>query len=91
MIVIASSAKILDIDNSGTVAFTFDNIEVCKPRIGWFVNYVTTSDSTDNLWNEILDDKAYAVSDGSYFPTLQTGAVAWIVSTRDGSQWIKGG
>jgi hypothetical protein len=43
------------------------------------------------LWNEILESKAYAVSDGSYYPTYQTGVCAWILATRDVSEWIKGG
>ena len=55
------------------------------------MNYISSSTTTHNLWNDILKGKSYAVSDGSFFPTSRTGACAWIVSTRGGQEWIKGG
>ena len=74
-----------------TIAHTFGKINLLKPKIDWFMNYISSSPNTDNLWRELLMGKAYAVSDSSYFPISQTGACAWIVSTRDGTEWIKGG
>ena len=47
------------------------------------MNYMSSSATTDNLWEEILESKAYAVSDGSYYLISQTGACAWTVATRD--------
>ena len=73
------------------IAYSFGNIKLMVPRIDWFMRYITASPSTDKLWTEILESRAYAVSDGSYYRTSQTGACAWIISTRDGSEWIKGG
>ena len=70
---------------------TFGPIKLNKPKIDWFMNYISSSTTTHNLWNDILKGKAYAVSDGSFFPTSRTGACAWIVSTRGGQEWIKGG
>ena len=69
----------------------FGNIKLVKPKIDWFMNYVSSSPTTHNLWNDIIQGQAYAVSDGSFFPTSRTGACAWIVSTRGGEEWIKGG
>ena len=73
------------------IAHTFGPITLRRPKINWFMHDLSSSHSTINLWREILTGKAYAVSDGSYFPTTQTGACAWIVSTRDGAEWFKGG
>ena len=91
LMVTATCRQSAHIEKNVPIAFTFGNIKILKPRNDWFTNYVTATDTTDNLWMEILEDKAYAVSDGSFFPTSQTGACAWIISTRDGSEWIKGG
>ena len=55
------------------------------------MKYISSSSETDRLWNNIVEGKAYAVSNGSYFPTTSTCACAWIVATLDGTQWIKGG
>ena len=74
-----------------TIAHTFGHIKLLKPKIDWFMHYISSSHQTNRLWNEILEGRAYAVSDGSFFPSSQTGACAWIVSTRDGLEWFKGG
>ena len=91
LIVTATCSQSIQIEDPNPVAFTFGNINIHKPRNDWFMNFITASNTTDKLWNEILESKAYAVSDGSYYPTYQTGACAWILATRDGSEWIKGG
>ena len=91
LMVTATCRQSAHIEEDVPIAFTFGNIKILKPRNDWFTNYVTATDTTDNLWMEILEDKAFAVSDGSFFPTSHTGACAWIISTRDGSEWIKGG
>ena len=91
LIVTATSRQSTQIEELDSVAFTFGNINIHKPCIDWFMNYTTATNTTDKLLDEILGSKAYAVSDGSYFPTSQTGACSWILATRDGSEWLKGG
>ena len=49
------------------------------------------SHSTDQLLCHILQGSALAVSDGSFYPDDNIGSCAWVVSTPDGSQYIKGG
>ena len=91
LIVTSFSHKSNILPPSETPTHSFGSIKLVKPKIDWFMNYVSSSTTTHNLWNEILQGQAYAVSDGSFFPTSRTGACAWIVSTRGGQEWIKGG
>ena len=76
---------------SNIITLSFGQISLRKPRIDWFMKFISSSSTTTNLWRDILEGQAYAVSDGSYFPSAQTGACAWIVATRDGTEWVKGG
>ena len=38
-----------------------------------------------------MNGTAIAVSDGSFFPHSQVGACAWIISSPDGTEWVRGG
>ena len=78
LVITSSLAQAININIPDTITITFGNIKITKPRVDWFVNFNTASTSTDKLWNEILAGTSYAVSDGSYFPSSQTGACAWI-------------
>ena len=91
LIITSTSAKIVDIPTTNPIHLSFGNINIIKPQIDWFANFITSSTTTERLWHEILAGTSYAVSDGSYFPSSRTGACAWILATRDGGEWIKGG
>ena len=88
---VASSVKTETEVIQPQIGHVFGEISITVPKIDWFMRHISSSYTTDRLWNNILEGKAYAVSDGSYFPTTSTGACAWIVATSDGTQWIKGG
>jgi len=61
------------------------------PSIPWITDYLETSPSIDVLLQDILDGKAVAVCDGSYFEQFATAAAAWTISSADGVEWIEGG
>ena len=73
------------------IVHTFGDIDLTTLKVDWFMKFLSSSYRTDKLWTYLLDGKAYAVSDGSYFPCKQIGVCAWILATPDGSQWIQGG
>ena len=50
-----------------------------------------SSDSTTNLSQNLLSGTAITASDCSYYPHDQVVACAWILSTPDTKEWIKGG
>ena len=52
---------------------------------------ITSSPTTADLLDHIIKGTAYGVSDGSYFPSTQTGSCAWIISTPNGQEYIEGG
>ena len=89
--VVSTSHKTATVESHPRIAHTFGDIELTTPKIDWFMRHLKSSYYTNQLWADLLDGKAYAVSDGSYFPTRKTGACAWIIATPDGSQWIMGG
>ena len=91
LVVTSFSPKITTASIADTATHSFGPIQLIKPKIDWFLHSMSSSSNTTNLWNEILQGQAYAVSDGSFFPDSRTGACAWIVSTRNGLEWIKGG
>ena len=70
---------------------TFGSISIEPPSISWFMDNISSSNTTDHLLTHLLQGTAIAVSDGSYFPLHKVGACAWIVSTPDGSEFITGG
>ena len=90
IVVTSVSKKFGNIAQNNKVAYSYGPIKLIKPKIDWFMNSISSSATTNNLWNELLQGRAYAVSDGSYFPTSKTGACAWIISTRNRQEWIKG-
>lgn len=49
------------------------------------------SESIDDLLNDISDGTALFVGDGSYFEHKRICTCGWILCSKDGSQWIKGG
>ena len=72
-------------------SMTFDVIELEKPKLDWFHTYISSSPSTVSLYAHIIANTALAASDGSYYPHEKVGACAWIISTPDEKEWIKGG
>ena len=41
--------------------------------------------------DNLLQDTAYNVSDGLFYPTTITVSCSWIVSTHNGTEWTQGG
>ena len=65
--------------------FTFrDNFQQC------YFDNISHSDSLLSLHHHINTGTAISVSDGTFFPSHQIGAFAWIVSTPDLKEWIQG-
>ena len=77
--------------NPTPIVHTFGDIDLTTPKIDWFMKFLSSSYHTDRLWTLLLEGKAYAVSDGSYFRIKHTGAWSWIIAAPDESQWIQGG
>ena len=69
----------------------FDIITVSVPKIQWFMSSLSSSPTTSILLDHIVKGTKVGVSDGSYFPTSQTGSCAWIISTPNGQEYIQGG
>ena len=61
------------------------------PSIPWITDHFATSPSIDALLQDIVDGKAVAVCDGSYFEQYATAAAAWTLSSADGIVWMEGG
>ena len=91
LVVTSFSNKVATTSMIDTATHSFGPIKLVKPKIDWFMHSISSSSNTTNLWNDILQGQAYAVSDGSLFPASKAGACACIVSTKDGLEWIKGG
>ena len=68
----------------------FGNLQVKYPKLDWFMEDLISSKSTDRLLYHILQGSAIGVSDGSFFPNEKLGSCAWILSTPDGGEYIKG-
>lgn len=49
------------------------------------------SDRIDRLLSDISNGLALCVGDGSYFENRDICTCGWIICSRDGTQWIKGG
>ena len=54
------------------------------------MSILSPTQSTSNLLDNLLQDTAYIVSDGSFYPTTRTYSCAWIIFTSDGIEWIQG-
>ena len=74
-----------------TPEFTFDAIQVAKPKLDWFFQHFDSSCSTSNLLAHIIAGTAIAVSDGSFYEEYNIGACGWIIATPDAEEWIEGG
>ena len=68
----------------------FGNLQVKYPKLDWFMEDLISSKSTDRLLYHKLQGSAIGVSDGSFFPNEKLGSCAWILSTPDGGEYIKG-
>ena len=60
------------------------------PSIPWITDHLDSSPSIDTLIQDILQGKAVAVCDGSYFEQYATAAAAWTLSSADRVEWIEG-
>ena len=67
--VVASSIQTVVALPHTPIGHAFGDINMTVPKIDWLMRYVSSSYLTDRLWVDILEGRAYAVSDGSYFPT----------------------
>ena len=88
---ITSTSHISQVPPSPTIAISFDEIHLYKPKLGWFMRNLTSSESTGNLLAHLIQGTAVGVSDGSYYESHDIGSCAWIISTPDGKEWISGG
>lgn len=64
---------------------------ISMPTIPYLFQFIKMSDNIDTLLEEISDGSALCVGDGSYFEYRDICTCGWIICSRDGSQWIKGG
>ena len=55
------------------------------------MNYISYLQNTNELWTDIIESSDHAANDGSFFPTSQTDICAYIILTRDGFKWTRGG
>ncbi|GFH55416.1 hypothetical protein CTEN210_11892, partial [Chaetoceros tenuissimus] len=62
-----------------------------RPLVPWMFKFIETSDKIDKVLEDIKNGTAVAVGDGSYFEIYSICTGAWVISSADGSQWIKGG
>ena len=67
------------------------SLETHLPELKGTMDYLHSSDKIDQLLENINSGTALAVSDGSYYHYKKIGAAAWIITTPDETQWIKGG
>jgi hypothetical protein len=66
-------------------------IPYIRPQEDWFLQQLSSSATTDDLWTCILQGNALMVSDGSYYPHEEVGACAWKIFTPCLTQWIQAG
>ena len=69
----------------------FDVVTIVKPETDWFMNRLSSSSSTELLYECLANGIALVVSDASYFPLTQTGACAWSIFSSDCTEFIQGG
>lgn len=62
-----------------------------KPLVPWMFKFIQNTDAIDKVLEDIRNGTAIAVGDGSYFEIYNICTGAWVISSADGSQWIKGG
>ena len=55
------------------------------------MNHMESSESTAILLQNLKEEKAIGVSDGSFFPSTKTGVCAWILASCDGKEYVSGG
>ena len=91
IVTVSLSARTVSNPNRPDSILHFGHIQVETPKLNWFMSNLTTSNSTDQLLCHILQGSAIGVSDGSFFPNEKVGSCAWVLSTPDGSEFIKGG
>ena len=77
--------------NENPLMSSIGTIEVSKPKIEWFMKDIQSSEGTDYLKECLINNTAIAASDGSYSPLERVGSCAWIVASKDGTEWIQGG
>lgn len=66
-----------------------DAIYMINPKLDWFNSHLSCSVSTSNLRRDIISGKAFAISDGSYYPMEEVGVGAWTISIPDGKVRIR--
>ena len=59
--------------------YVFDVVTIVKPETDWFMNRLSSSSSTELLYECLANGIALVVSDASYFPLTKTGACAWSI------------
>ena len=91
IVLVCSSPRTVLNPTRDTNVLHFGQIQVETPKINWFMDNLSCSTSTNQLLCHILQGSAIAVSDGSFFPNDKIGSCAWVVSTPDGTEFIKGG
>ena len=64
---------------------------VLQPPLAWTMLHLESSPTITNLLQSIQDGATLAVGDGLFYPLSRIGAVAWIITTPDQSEWIEGG
>ena len=69
----------------------WDSIYFNDLLCNWFTSSFSSSASTSSLLHHLTNGTALGVSDGSFYPSHKVGACAWIISTPDGNEWVKGG
>jgi len=91
LFLLSTSTKPSIEDSTDSTRMIVESLEIPLPELKWTMDYLHSSDKTDQLLENFNSGTALAVSDGSYYPYEKIGAAAWIITTPDETQWIKGG
>ena len=62
-----------------------------EPDANWIAAELECSSTIDTLIQDFRNDKAIAVSDGSFHPEHKVGTAAWTIESWDGTEYIRGG
>ena len=62
-----------------------------EPDANWIAAELECSSTIDTLIQDFRNDKAIAVSDGSFHPEHKVGTAAWTIGSWDGTEYIRGG
>ena len=91
MIIVRDSSPRVTTNGEEECHITLAEITMKNPKLDWFETHMSCSATTSKLRENIISDKALTVSGGSYYPLIEVGVCAWIISIPDGKERVQGG